>query len=249
MLASNDLNDLFEWAEQEGLKSEWLLQTNETIDEVKASGLQSIDRVGLAWNWAIINELGPVDYAKMVAEGTRTTTAINPSKDYGPDRSSAHWDRWENFLTTSAMVRFMATLEQFEIDALKALFFYRPQGMGIPFEEYEEVEVDEKITSEHPEIREQTAYYKFPPLWTWIGRSAMDNAQRRQIFKRVYDIQFPQPKFGKKHADLCEMRNAIAHGRQRVDITLMELIEIHCYVTKAMLAVRDTIRTQYRLIL
>lgn len=247
-LGSNDPNDLLEWAEREGIKPEWLLQSSETLDDIKASGLQSIPRVALAWNWAIMNDTG-VDYGKVVAEGTRTTVAINPDTDYGPDRSSAHWDRWENFLTTSAMVRFMATLEQFEIDALKALFFYRPQGAGIPVEEYDDVEATEKIIFEQPEIRDQVAYYKFPSLWTWIRRSAEENSQRRQIFSRVYEIRFPQPKFDKKHADLCDMRNAIAHGRQRIDITFRELIQIHCYATTTMITVRDSIRERYRLIL
>ena len=45
------------------------------------------------------------------------------------------------------------------------------------------------------------------------------------------------------------MRNAIAHGRKRIDITLHELIQVHGYVTKTMLTIRDTVYERYRLIL
>jgi hypothetical protein len=188
-------------------------------------------------------------YAKAMVEGTRTTTSLNPETDYGVERSSAHWDRWENFLTTSAMLRFMATLEQFEIDTLKALFFYRPQGTGDSTDKYVHVEAAEDVVHEIPEERSQVLYFRRPALWTWLRRSAEDNSQRRQIFSRVFDIHFPQPTFDKKHNELCEMRNAIAHGRDRIDITLRELIRIHCYIMSTMISIRDLVLEKYRLIL
>jgi hypothetical protein len=147
------------------------------------------------------------------------------------------------------MLRFMATLEQFEIDTLKALLYYRPHGTGIPADEYVEQEVTEDVIYETPQKQSQVLYFKWPALWTWIRKSAEDNGQRRQIFSRVYGISFPQPTFGKKHAELCDMRNAIAHGRDRVDITLRELIQIHCYVMTTMLSIRDVVFGKYRLIL
>ncbi|MGB7086605.1 MAG: hypothetical protein WBD47_13700, partial [Phormidesmis sp.] len=78
---------------------------------------------------------------------------------------------------------------------------------------------------------------------------AEDNNQRRQIFSRVYDIRFPKPDFGKTHEELREMRNAIAHGRDRVDISLSELSHIHGYVMKTLIEIRDTVSEKYRLIL
>lgn len=247
-LRSNETSDLLEWADREGIKHEWLLQTGESLDDLDNSKIDSVSRVGLAWNWGIINDTG-ADYGKIAVEGARTTVALNPETDYGPERSSANWDRWDNFLTTSAMVRFMATLEQFEIDTLKALFYYRPQGLGVPAVEHVDEEVDEKIVFEKPEIRSQVAYYKSPALWTWMRQSAENNTQRRQIFSRVYEIKFPQPAFGKKHSDLCDMRNAIAHGRDRIDVSLRELIQIQCYVTTTMIAVRDAVLQRYRLVI
>lgn len=247
-LRSNDRADLLEWADREGIKHEWLLLAGESLDDIGRSKIDSVYRVGLAWALGILNDTGS-DYGKIAVESTRTTSVLNPDTDYGPERSSAIWDRWDNFLTTSAMVRFMATLEQFEIDTLKALFYYRPQGLGVPADEHIDEEVEESIVFEKPESRSQVAYYKSPPLWTWIRPSAENNNERRQIFSRVYEIKFPQPQFGKKHSDLCEMRNAIAHGRDRVDITLRELIQIQCYVTTTMLAVRDLVFERYRLLL
>lgn len=249
-LDSDTKADLLEWAEREGIDPDWLLHdTEETFaDSVPETDVGSIGRVALAWNRGIMQDAGD-SYSKAVVEGTRTTTAIAPDTDYGPDRSSAHWDRWENFLTTSAMLRFMATLEQYEIDALKALLYYRPHGSGVPTDEYVEEEAQEDVIHETPETKSQVQYYQRPALWTWMRRSAEDNIQRRLIFSRVYDISFPKPDFGKKHAELCDMRNAIAHGRDRVDINFRELIQIHCYVMKTLIAIRDIVHEKYRLIL
>jgi hypothetical protein len=188
-------------------------------------------------------------FSAAVVEGTRNTTSLDPNQDYGVDRSSASWDRWENFLTTSAMVRFMGTLEQFEIDTLKALLFYRPGGAGLPIEEYETEEALEEVVHEEPEERSQVLYFKRPVLWTWIRKSAEENTQRRQIFSRVFDIRFAEPNYGKKHADLCEMRNAIAHGRKRVDITMRELIQIHCYVMTTIIDIRDKVLDKFKVLL
>lgn len=242
--------DLLEWADREQIDPKWLLHDSEETfaDSVPETDVGSLTRVALAWNRGIIHDAGD-SYGKAVVEGTYTTTTIFPDTDYGPDRSSAHCDRWENFLTTSAMLRFMATLEQFEIETLKALLYYRPQGTGIPTDEYVEEEAQEDVVHEIPESRSQVLYYKRPALWTWMRKAAEDNIQRRQIFSRVYDISFPQPDFGKKHAELCDMRNAIAHGRDRVDITVRELIQIHCYVMKNLIAIRDVVHEKYLLIL
>lgn len=250
-LRSNNKADLLKWAKREGIEPEWLLQPSETIDDLDSTSLNSVSRVGLAWSRGIFLESGAYVFARVAAEGTRTTTAINPDSDYGPDRSSANWDRWDNFLTTSAMLRFMATLEQYEIDALKALLFYRPQGLSVPAEEHIDEEVEERVIFEQPKFKnkKQGAVYQFPAIWTWIRPSAEANTERRKIFSRVYNINFPPPKFGKNHEELCDMRNAIAHGRARIDITLRELIQIHCYITTTMFEVRDSIRERYRLIL
>ena len=46
--------------------------------------------------------------------------------DVGSARSSSGWYRLPNFITSSALVRILDAMEQFEIDVLKALFYYRP---------------------------------------------------------------------------------------------------------------------------
>ncbi|MBL8854885.1 MAG: hypothetical protein JNK57_13045 [Planctomycetaceae bacterium] len=145
------------------------------------------------------------------------------------------------------MLRFMAALEQFEIDALKALFYYRPQGRGVPKDEHVLETVEESVIFETPEKKSQVEHYQFPPLWTWIRQSAENNYERRKIFSRVYEIEFPSPKFGKKYGELCDMRNAIAHGRSNVNLTVFELVQIHCYVASTMLTLRAAILERYRL--
>jgi hypothetical protein len=145
------------------------------------------------------------------------------------------------------MLRFMAALEQFEIDALKALLYYRPQGRGVPKDEHVVETVEESVIFEKPETKSQVDHYRFPPLWTWIRQSAENNFERRKIFSRVYDIDFPQPKFGKKYAELVEMRNAIAHGKSNVNITIFELVQIHCYAASTMLNIRSAILERYQL--
>jgi hypothetical protein len=248
-LRNNDVSDLLQWADREGLEREWLLQTGETPADLLDSEMDSVSQVECAWAQGIFKETGAFNYGRIAAESARTTRAINPDTDHGPDRSSANWDRWDIFLTTSALVRFLATLEQFEIDTLKALFYYRPQGLGVPAEELIEEEVEERVVFEQPDIRSNVVYYKSPPLWTWIRQSAENNIQRRHIFKRVYDVSFPQPNFGKTHSDLCDMRNAIAHGRDRIDVTLRELIQIQCYVTATMIQIQDTVFKRYLLLI
>lgn len=48
--------------------------------------------------------------------------------DIGLDRSSSGWIRLPNFITSSALIRVLGAMEQFEIDVLKALLYYRPHG-------------------------------------------------------------------------------------------------------------------------
>ena len=249
-LAKNNKAALLEWANREDIDPQWLLHESEETFEgsVPDTDVGSIARVVLAWDRGIMQDAGAA-YSTAIVEGTASTPSLSPDTDYGVESSSADWDRWENFLTTSAMLRFMATLEQFEIDTLKALLYYCPHGTGIPADEYVEQEVTEDVIYETPEERSQVLYFKRPALWTWIRRSAEDNSQRRQIFSRVYGISFPQPTFGKKHVELCDMRNAIAHGRARVDITLRELIQIHGYVMTTTISMRDVVLEKYRLLL
>ena len=249
-LGKDTKSALLEWANRENIDPQLLLHDSEEnfAESVPDINIGAVDRIAMAWTRSIMNDAGD-SYGKAIVEGTSTTARINPDNDYGVDRSSAHWDRWENFLTTSAMLRFMSTLEQYEIEALKALLYYRPEGTGDPATVYAKEEVQEDVIHEKPEMRAQVLYFQYPALWTWIRRSAEDNNQRRQIFSRVYDIHFPKPEFGKTHKELREMRNAIAHGRDRVDISLSELSHIHGYVIKTLIEIRDTVSEKYKLIL
>ena len=202
-------------------------------------------------SWLDAYDLGALgeNYGAVLAEGRRTTEAISPDTDHGTNRSSAHWDRQANLLTTSILLRLLATLEAFETDALKGLFYYRPTGSGTPVTEFEEEEVDENVIFEEPVRKQQVDHFKLPPLWTWIKRSAEDNTQRRAIYSRVYGITFTQPDFGKKLSDLYEMRNAIAHGRKRVDVSIGLIFNVDAYVANSMIHLRDQNYENYRLII
>ena len=51
--------------------------------------------------------------------------------DYAEARSGAGWQNPANFVITSAFVRLLGASEQFELDVLKSLFFYRPSGKAV----------------------------------------------------------------------------------------------------------------------
>ena len=63
-------------------------------------------------------------------------TAHSGLEDFGVERSGAGWEKLGNFIITSAFVRLLGAWEQFELDVLKALFYYRPSGeiLGPPEE-------------------------------------------------------------------------------------------------------------------
>lgn len=236
------------WIEEEELRLADFLNRNETLDEARSSKIDIRSRLSLGLRQTTINLFG-ANYGSIVAEGQRTTERIDPDTDHGVERSSASWERSENLLTSSLLLRLMATLEQFEVDSLKALLFYRPRGYGPPSEEYEDEEANEEVVFEDPEVKDQVEMFKYPPLWTWIRSSALDNGQRRRMFSRVYNITFPQPEFGMKHTQLCEMRNAIAHGRKNVPVSIGLVFQIDAYVAKTMIAIRNSVFENYRLIL
>src|SRR5262249_162463 len=105
------------------------------------------------------------------------------------------------------------------------------------------------VVQEKPEKRGGEFYFKFPVLWSWLRKSAEDSVQRRQIFSRVFGISFPKPAFGKSESDLREIRNAIAHGRTRIDVTTRALMQIQGYVRRTIIAIRDAVRERYKLVL
>src|SRR5690606_23008619 len=96
-----------------------------------------------------------------------------------------------NFIITSAFVRLLGALEQFEMDVLKCLFYYRPSGMLGDEEDWLEQEVEPDVVQEVPQIDKKDPtkqIYSKPPLWTWLKKQAENNIERSRIFMNVFGI-------------------------------------------------------------
>ena len=161
--------------------------------------------------------------------------------DFGVHRSGVGWNNLPNFVITSAFVRLLGASEQFEIDVLKSLLYYRPAGKDELVDECDVVVVTPEVLTEEPD--ESGAYSK-PTIWTWIKKSAENNVERKKIFKGVYGIETTPEEFNglkkvavnKYRNELYDKRNAIAHGRANVKMLLSD------YCTAEMFMF-ETIRT------
>jgi hypothetical protein len=161
--------------------------------------------------------------------------------DFGVHRSGVGWNNLPNFVITSAFVRLLGASEQFEIDVLKSLLYYRPAGKDELVDECDVVVVTPEVLTEEPD--ESGAYSK-PTIWTWIKKSAENNVERKKIFKGVYGIETTPEEFNglkkvavnKYRNELYDKRNAIAHGRANVKMLLSD------YCTAEMFMC-ETIRT------
>lgn len=155
----------------------------------------------------------------------------------GSERSGAGWRNYPNFILTSALVRLLGAWEQYERDVLKALLYYRPSGILGPESEHIAQEVDVAIIEEQGETDNNSNSLKFtmPVLWTWMCRPSENNIERARIFKNVFGINVVETKDQKKlKAQWYENRNAIAHGRSGISMTLQDYIDLDVLVAKAM---------------
>jgi hypothetical protein len=158
--------------------------------------------------------------------------------DFGVHRSGVGWNNLPNFVITSAFVRLLGASEQFELDVLKSLLYYRPAGKDELVNECDVVAVTPEVLTEEPD--ESGAYSK-PTIWTWIKKSAENNVERKTIFKRVYGIETTPEEFNglKKSAinkyrnELYEKRNAIAHGRANVKMLLSDYCTAEMFIFEA----------------
>jgi hypothetical protein len=176
VMNSADLSHFEEWVSLEdvnGLWTKWNLRTLDPPESTDNLPLPSKNALRFNFLWNIVNTFCHPDVSRIVGEGARTTGKIAPDDDFGVARSNAGWlGRWENFITTSAMIRFLGALEQFENDALKCLLFYRPLGHGSELDATLAQTVDESIIREVPEKRDGIDYYIKPPLWTFLRQTA-----------------------------------------------------------------------------
>ncbi len=173
--------------------------------------------------------------ARAVKDEMRSINHDSP--DFGVHRSGVGYHSLPNFVITSAFVRLLGASEQFELDVLKCLLYYRPGGKAESPDGFEPVTVTSEVVTEEP--GESNAYSK-PPLWAWIKQSAENNIERKKIFKRVYGIDTTPQEFNglkqsdvnKYREDLYKKRNAIAHGRENVTMLLRDYCTAEMYVVE-----------------
>lgn len=166
------------------------------------------------------------------------------SPDFGVHRSGVGYHSLPNFVLTSAFVRLLGASEQFELDVLKCLLYYRPGGKTESPDGFEPVTVTSEVVTEEP--GESNAYSK-PPLWAWIKKSAENNIERKTIFKRVYGIDTTPQEFNGWKKDvvnnyregLYKKRNAIAHGRENVTMLLSDYCTAEMYVIEVISTIRQ----------
>jgi hypothetical protein len=171
--------------------------------------------------------------------------------DIGSGRSSTGWDRLPNFITSSALIRVLGAMEQYEMDVLKALLHYRPAGkLHTAAEPY--VEADLSVVTETPDSEGR---YAMPALWSWIKKPAENSVERRRIFKSVFGIDCFPNEFGslKKseikayYQEVYEQRNAIAHGRSPVDVTLGDYCKAEAFALSLFMHLSSVCNERYAL--
>lgn len=172
----------------------------------------------------------------------------------GEERAGGGWRDPANFIITSAFVRLLGAGEQFELDVLKSPFYYRPHGHLLgPAEESVEIEVEYDVVREvprqDPDSKDVKIYSK-PALWTWLRKQAENNPERAKIFKRVFEIEVIPPGYKNKDKDQWyEKRNLIAHGREGVQMTFGEFIDVEAFVVKSMIHISEQCREKLKLLL
>lgn len=171
-------------------------------------------------------------------------------EDFGVERSSAGWQNLDNFIITSAFVRLLGASEKFEIDTLKALLYYRPSGgLGHALDQ-DIVTATSDVVTEKPTREDNNEVFQKPALWTWVKRHAENNVERRRILKNVYGIQtVPDPYKNKRLDDWYEKRNAIAHGRDPVEVKLSEYCDLYVFVAKSAQFVAEQCNTRLNLVI
>ncbi|MFJ3316765.1 hypothetical protein ACIPLR_15520 [Herbaspirillum huttiense] len=183
-----------------------------------------------------------------VADAARHSRFDEP--DVGPDRSSSGWDQLPNFTCSSAMIRVLGAMEQYELDVLKALLYYRPSGTQYQGQDVIDAEIEVAI-----EVPDSNGRYKMPALWSWLKKSAENTTERRKIYKAVFGIECFPKTFGDMkpseiksyYQDIYELRNALAHGRSFVEISLREYCKAEAFALALVEHLSSTCLEKYKL--
>ncbi|AFY49643.1 hypothetical protein Nos7524_3869 [Nostoc sp. PCC 7524] len=172
--------------------------------------------------------------------------------DFGVHRSGVGWHSLPNFVITSAFVRLLGASEQFELDVLKSLLYYRPAGKAEILDECDVITVRSDVLTEESD---EFGYSK-PSIWTWIKKSAENNIDRKTIFKRVYGIETTPTEFNalaksainQYRTELYEKRNAIAHGRANVTMLLSDYCTAEIFILETIRTISQQCIDKFKLI-
>jgi hypothetical protein len=158
------------------------------------------------------------------------------------ERGGAHWSEPHSFLISSAFVRLLATLEDFEKMVLKVLLHYFPAGKPTKLRR-KPINVDPEIIFEEPkpDLISQRPIYSKPLIWTWLRKPLQRPEERQQAFVAVFGIKMPPPGTNQnQYREWREIRNAISHGYTARRISLPEYVAVEVYVASVVryLAIR-----------
>ena len=174
-------------------------------------------------------------------------------EDIGKSRSGIGWDNLPNFVITAAFIRLLGSMEQFELDVLKSLLYYRPNGKSEEkFGKHILADID--VITEEPN---KDGDYRKPAIWTWMKKSAENNHERRKILKNVYGLEYAPIEFenmsGKNirkfYNSLYEKRNAIAHGRLGIIITLSDYCKAEVFLLRLIERITKDCKDKYSLLI
>jgi len=179
-------------------------------------------------------EIVPDDYAYKITAGAAAFTNV------------------EYQINCLGFIRLFGSYEQFEIDLLKLLFHYRPNGKAMyPYSDVDpdfQEDVDPRIVLEKPKIENNKEIFTYPPLWTWIKPYTNGNDERRKILKNVFDVSIVPAGYDNKLIKKWQDdRNAIAHGKHLVDISLKDVFDFSIFCKRLVLQAETVCSEKFNL--
>jgi hypothetical protein len=169
------------------------------------------------------------------------------AQDHGTKRSGTGCQNPVNFILTSAFLRLAGAFEEFQKDALKALFYYRPTGLlGQPADQMEQVvQFDDVFEPDSPENNGAKQYRK-PVVWNWLRKQVQSKPNREGLFSDVFRIKL-RPEGLDEKREWTTIRNAIAHGYEGANLTLRQYVEFEAFVVLSMKHLADQCKAKLKL--
>jgi hypothetical protein len=172
------------------------------------------------------------NWLERMQEGNRSQ--YPDAKDFGKLRANGGWDELEKFIITSAFIRILGAYEQYELDVLKALLYYRPLGhTGQHASDFEEEEPTEEVILEQPHLQDNKRTFSKPTIWSWMEKTALSKEERSKILSRVYKIKLESKSY----------KNSIV----TVDVRLCDYRDVNYYVMEIGYQLKEACLSRYRL--